>query len=169
VQVLRHDVKNALLRVLQDPWASEPEAYQALVEALAVYAPLGDAQALQKFRTYYNDAHSFGLGLSPRVVQRLIKEDPDGMVEPVVQMWVANPIAWKGMIELLGNKVEDSLLKRVNTQSDLQTLDAAMLFLEDNGTMKCVPLLEKLLQHPDSLIAHKAGKTLSAVKARCSN
>lgn len=169
VQVLRHDVKNAIMRVLQDPWASEPEAYQALVEALVVYAPQGDAQAMQKFRTYYNDARSFGLGLSPRVVQRLIKEDPDGMVEPVVQMWVVNPIAWKGMIELLGNKVEDSLMKRVNTQSDLQTLDAAMLFLEDNGTMKCVPFLEALLQHPDSLIAHKAGKTLTAVKARCSN
>lgn len=169
VQVLRHDIKNALLRVLQDPWASEPEAYQALVEALVVYAPVGDVQALQKFRTYYNDAHTSGFGLSPRVVRRLIKEDPDGMVEPVVQMWVANPIAWKEIIELLGDKVEDSLLKRVNAQSELQTLDAVMLFLEDNGTSKCVPLLEALLQHSDSLIAHKAGKTLEAVKARCSN
>lgn len=169
VQVLRHDVKNALLRVLQDPWLSEPDAYQALVEALVVYAPLGDAQAIQAFRTYYNDAYSSGYGLSPRVVQRLIEEDPDGMVEPVVQMWIANPIAWKGMIELLGNRVEDSLMKRVNAQSELQTLDAAMLFFEDNGTPKCIPLLESLQQHPDSLIAHKAGKTLEAVKARCSN
>ncbi len=169
VQVLRHDIKNALLRVLQDPWLSEPDAYQALVEALVVYAPLGDAQALQKFRTYYNDAYTSGYGLSPRVVQRLIEEDPDGMVEPVVQMWIANPLAWKGMIELLGNRVEDSLLKRVNAQSELQTLDAAMLFFEDNGTLKCIPLLESLQQHPDSLIAHKAGKTLEAVKARCSN
>ncbi len=169
VQILRHDIKNALLRVLQDPWSSEPDAYQALVEALVVYAPVGDAQALEKFRTYYNDAHSSGLGLSPRVVQRLIEEDPDGMVEPVVQMWVANPIAWKSMVEFLGNKVEDSILKQVNAQSSLQTLDAAMLYFEDYGTTKCMPLLEELLQHPDSLIAHKAGKTLAVVKARCSN
>lgn len=169
VQVLRHDIKNALLRVLQDPWLSEPDAYQALVEALVVYAPMGDAQALQKFRTYFNDARSSDFGLSQTVVRRLIEEEPDAMVEPVVQMWVVSPIAWKGMIELLGDKVEDTLLKRVNPQSELQTLDAAMLFFDDYGTSKCIPLLESLLQHPDSLIAHKAGKTLASVKARSSN
>lgn len=169
VQVLRVDIKNALLRVLQDPWLTEPDTYQALVEALVVYAPAKDAMALRVFRTYFEHCRQTSRGLSAKVVRRLVAEDPDGMVAPVVSMWIANPVAWAEIIPLLGNRVEDALLARVTPQSDLQILDGSLKFFADFGSERAVPLVEALVGHQDALISHKATQTLAHIKKRLAN
>lgn len=169
VQVLRTDIKNALLEVLKDSWQSEADTYQALVEALDVYAPAGDATALQHFREYFAKSRATSSGLSVRVVRRLAVEDPEGVAEPIVQMWVTNPVAWNEIIPLLGSRAEDSLLKKVTVNSDLQTLDSSLKFFSEYGTAKAIPLVEGLSHHKDALISHKAAQTLAAIKRRNPN
>ncbi len=169
VQVLRVDIRHALLRVLQDPWLTETDTYQALVEALVVYAPARDAEALRQFRQYFDSCRLATRGLSSVVVRRLVAEDPDGMVEPIIQMWIANPVAWSDIIPLLGNKVESALLARVTPQSDLQILDGSLKFFADFGSERAIPLVESLTSHGDALISHKAIQTLAEIRKRLPN
>lgn len=169
VQVLRGDIKNALMRVLQDPWQTEPETYQALVEALVVYAPPHDKEALRYFHNYFDGFRLTSRTLSEKVVRRLVTEDPDSMIEPVVQMWLGNPVAWGEILSLMENRVENALLARVTAKSDLKILDDSLKFFADYGTSKALPLVEELTGHRDSLISHKAHQTLEKIKNRHPN
>ena len=166
VNVLRHDIKQAILRVLQDPWLTEEDTYQALIEALTVYAPAGDEQALTHFRAYFSNCRSVGRSLSSKVVARLIDEDPMNMVEPVLQMWADNPVAWGDVMTRLGSHAEDKMITLITPGSDIQMLDAALKYFASYGTEKAIPLIEQLTQHSDSLIRHKAGQTLETLRSR---
>lgn len=166
VQVLRHDIRDSIIQVLRDPWDSEPETYQALMDALVVYAPRGDAEALKLLRSYFDSSRAQRKGVSQVVMRRLITEDPDGMMEPVVQLWSANPIAWSEMISALGSRAEQHLIAKVTLNTDLQLLDSVLKYLADYGTSKSISALEALLEHPDSLIRHKTEKTLNAIRSR---
>ncbi|MBQ2380039.1 MAG: hypothetical protein II295_06580 [Akkermansia sp.] len=166
VQVLRRDIRDAIVQVLRDPWDSEPETYQALMEALVVYAPQGDNEAVQLLRSYFESNRAQRRGISLPVMRRLIMEDPDGMVEPVVQLWSANPIAWNEMIGALGSRAEEQLIAKVSLDTDLQLLDSVLKYLADYGTAKSIPAIEKLLSHSDSLVRHKAEKTINTLRAR---
>ncbi len=166
VNVLRHDIKQAILRVLQDPWLTEEDTYQALIEALNVYAPAKDEQALTHFRTYFDNCRNVGRSLSSKVVLRLIDEDPMTMVEPVLQMWAENPVAWGDVMTRLGSHAEDKMLTLITPGSDIQMLDAALKYFASYGSAKAIPLVEQLAQHPDSLIRHKAEQTLEMLRSR---
>jgi len=163
VQVLRRDIRDAILQVLNDPWESEPETLQALLEALVVYAPNGDGVALARLREYFEASRSQGKGVSPKVMRRLIAEDPDAMVEPVVQLWSANPVVWNEMMAALGSRAEEVLLLGISLETDLQLLDAVLKYLADFGTKRAVPTLQMLQKHPDSLVKHKADRILNDI------
>ncbi len=166
VQILRTDIHRAILQVLRDPWEAEEETYKAIVEALVTYAPRGHNESLQLMRTYFDSCRANGRPLSQKVVDRLISEDPAAMVDPVVQMWSANPVAWGQVIDKLGSHAEDKLLADVSVNSELQRLDSALKYLADYGTEKAIPFVESLLSHTDSLISHKAERTLRAIRNR---
>ena len=168
VQVLRRDIRDAIVQVLRDPWDSEPETYQALMEALVVYAPQGDNEAVQLLRSYFESSRAQRKGVSLSVMRRLIAEDPDGMVEPVVQLWSANPIVWNEMIGALGSRAEDKLIAKISLDTDLQLLDSVLKYLADYGTAKAIPAIETLLSHSDSLVRHKAERTINTLRARSS-
>lgn len=166
VQVLRGDIRDAIVQVLRDPWTSEEETYQALVEALTVYAPRGDREAYQYFITYFNNCRVMKKNISPKVTRRLIGEDPSGMVEPIVELWVENPLKWNDMLSALGSKAEEALIAKLTPAADLKLLDSLMKYLSTYGSSKALPALEGLLNHPDSLIRHKAGVTINDIKSR---
>ncbi len=165
-QVLRTDIHRAILQVLRDPWESEEETYKAIVEALVTYAPRGHEESVQLMRAYFDSCRANGRPLSQKVVERLISENPASMVDPVVQMWSANPVAWGQIIGRLGSHAEDKLLADVSVDSELQRLDSTLKYLADYGTEKAIPFVESLLNHSDSLISHKAERTLRAIRNR---
>lgn len=169
VQVLRRDIRDSILQVLRDPWESEPETLQALIEALVVYAPNGDGEALKYLKEYFESCRSQGKGVSPKVMRRLIAENPDAMVEPVVQLWSANPIVWNDMMAALGSRAEELLLPSISVKTDLQLLDAVLKYLADFGTKRAVPALQGLKDHPDSLVRHKVEKILNDILQREGN
>ena len=166
VRVLRGDIRDAILQVLRDPWTSEPDTHRALLEALVTYAPRGDEQTLPICRKYFDNCRMMQQEMSPVVLRRLISEDPDGMVEPIVQLWSASPVLWNDMIAALGSRAEEQLVAKMNVDSDLQTLDSVLKYLSGYGTAKSVPAVQSLLEHPDSLIRHKAGETLRDIEKR---
>lgn len=166
VQILRTDIHRAILQVLRDPWEAEEETYKAIVEALVTYAPRGHRESVQLMRVYFDSCRANGRPLSQKVVDRLISEDPVSMVDPVVQMWSANPVAWGQVIAKLGSHAEDKLLADVSVDSELQRLDSTLKYLADYGTEKAIPFVESLLSHSDSLISHKAERTLRAIRNR---
>lgn len=166
VQILRRDIRDAVLQALRDPWDAEEETYQSLVKALVVYAPQGDAESVTALRTYFDSRRSMQKSVSPVVVRRLIAEQPEEMVEPIVQLWFVNPLVWNEMISALGSRAEELLLPKLQSETDLQMLDAVLKYLDSFGTMQAVPTLERLNQHPDSLIRHKAENTLQSIRKR---
>ncbi len=166
VQILRTDIHRAILQVLRDPWEAEEETYKALMEALVTYAPRGHEESVQHMRVYFDSCRANGRPLSQKVVTRLINENPAAMVDPVVQMWSANPVAWAQIIDNLGSHAEDKLLADVSADSELQRLDSTLKYLADYGTKKAIPFVESLLNHSDSLISHKAERTLRAIRNR---
>ncbi len=169
VQVLRTDIHRAILKVLRDPWEAEEETYKAIVEALVTYAPRGHEESVQHMRSYFDSCRANGRPLSQKVVNRLISENPASMVDPVVQMWSANPVAWAQVIGNLGSHAEEKLLADVSADSELQRLDSTLKYLADYGTDKAIPFVESLLNHSDSLISHKAERTLRAIRNRHPN
>lgn len=104
--------------------------------------------------------------ISPKVTRRLIGEDPSGMVEPIVELWVENPLKWNDMLSALGGKAEEALIAKLTPAADLKLLDSLMKYLSTYGSSKALPALEGLLNHPDSLIRHKAGVTINDIKSR---
>ena len=168
VQFLKRDIRDAVLQALNDPWDTEDDVYQSLVEALTVYAPSGDEEAVKIFRSYFDSRRALRKGVSPIVIRRLISEQPDDMVEPIVQLWSSNPVVWNEMISALGSRAEELLLPKLKLDADLQLLDSVLKYLASFGSRKSVPALEELKNHPDSLIRHKAEKTLESIQKRFS-
>lgn len=168
VQFLRRDIRDAVLQALKDPWDTEDEVHQSLVEALTVYAPKGDEAAVRIFRAYFDSRRALRKGVSPVVIRRLISEQPDDMVEPIVQLWSANPVVWNEMISALGSRAEELLLPKLKLDADLQLLDSVLKYLASFGSRKAVPVLEELKKHPDALIRHKAEATLESIQKRFS-
>ncbi len=164
VQVLRQDVRNALVEVLRDPWASVPDTYCALVEALAVYATPGDKDAVDIGRKYFLHSRSTRRQPSLAVMELLIREVPDEMVAPVVELWCANPVEWEGMLSLLGTRPQAHLLDELEATQSLQLISSILKHLEQNGTPEVAPVVKKFVDHPDSLISRAARATLHAVE-----
>ncbi len=163
VEVLREDIRDTLVSVLRDPWASVPDTYTALVEALAVYAPEGDREAVDVTRKYFLTMRSARLPISSSVLSMLIRETPEEMVAPVVELWCTDPVAWNGTLEQLGTLPQDNLLDVLKSSNSLQIQGAILKHLEKFGTPEAIPAVQPFADHSDSLISRAAKATLKAL------
>ena len=166
VAALRRDIHATLLRVLQEPWQSEPDTHRALIEALIVYTPAGEKRTIDFCRNYFQNCRARRESTSAAVIQFLIREVPDEMIAPVVEMWAVNPVAWNGILTSLGGSAEDEILKLLADTDKLQLINTILNYVGEYGTEKSVPAVEKLLNHPDSIISHSAKNTLDILRQR---
>lgn len=166
VPALRKDIHATLLRVLREPWYSEADTHRELIETLVVYAPAGDKNTINLCLEYFQNCRSRRQPTSAAVMQLLIKEVPDEMVGPVVEMWSVNPVAWNGILASLGGKAEDEIIKLLTNTTKLQLITTILNYLGEYGSDKALPAVEKLIEHPDSIISHSAKNTLDTLRQR---
>ncbi len=163
VQVLRRDIYDTLVEVLRDPWLTEPDTYEALVEAMVAYAPHGEKSAVELARKYFRSCRVNQRKPSAAVLELLIREVPDEMVAPVVDLWVANPVEWEGILSQLGERPQKRLLELLESTDSLQLIGTILKHLETHGTQEAMPVVKKFLDHEDSLISRTAKATQRAL------
>lgn len=166
VQVLRREIHDALVQVLQDPWSADPDTYGALAEAMAVYAYEKDEAALEVCRRFFRAGLVMKREIPEVVTDYLVREVPDEMVEPIVEFWCENPIAWGNTMARLGIRVQDALLAKLKTTDSLRQTGTIIRYLRDYGDARAIPAITPFTEHQDSIIRHSAQETINALKAR---
>lgn len=166
VKVLRGEIRGTLLKVLEEPWTSEPDTYAALIDALVVYSNKEDADAARQCYRYFDARRSLKREVSPSVIRYLILQSPQQMVQPVVDMWCESPVAWGGMLNMLGYRVQPLLMNKLKTATDIRLIGTILKYLEQHGTKEAMPAVEPYLEHQDSIIRHSARVTQAALQNR---
>ncbi len=166
VQEQRAEVRAAIAEVLRDPWASEPGTYQALVEALAVYALPGDQEAVDMSRKYFLNSRMAHRPPAPAVVELLIREVPQEMIAPVVEMWRSNPAEWESVLVQLGTLSQDYLLEMLEETENSQFMVSILKHLEQHGTPEAAPAVKPFIDHPAARVSQAARATLRALEAQ---
>lgn len=166
-QVLRGDICDNLLRTLSSPWESEPDAHQALVEALTVYAPKGDARIVPPLKLYFDQCIKFGRGISSPVVMRLVEEAPEQVVDAVLRLWAANPVAWNEITGKLGVHAEKRMIAFLERPDlPMERIFDILTFLHDFGTEASLPVLERYISHEDKTVSAKAEGTAASIRSK---
>lgn len=166
VQVLRREIHDALVQVMQEPWSSDPDTYSALAEAMAVYAYEKDAVAVELCRNFFRTGLIMKREIPEVVTDYLVREVPDEMVEPIVEFWCENPIVWGNTMSGLGIRVQDALLVKLKTADSLRQIGSIIRYLRDYGDARAIPGITPFTEHQDSIIRHSAQETINALKAR---
>ena len=166
VRVLRREIRDTLVEVLQDPWTTEPDTYSALIDALVTYCGTRDAAATQLCLKYFEARRALHRDASPEVTMYLIREVPDAMVNPILDLWCENPIAWTDMLNQLGYRVQAPLVERLTTATNIRVISTILKYLEERGTPEALPAVESFLEHSDSIIRHSARTAQSALLSR---
>lgn len=166
VRVLRREIRDTLVAVLQEPWSTEPDTYSSLIEALVVYSAPKDRDAIRLCLEYFEARRTLHRDASPEVTSYLIREVPDAMVNPILDLWSENPIAWNDMLNQLGYRVQTPLLERLANSSNIRHISTILKYLEDRGTPEALSAVEPFLEHSDSIIRHSARSAYSALQAR---
>lgn len=165
-KAMRHDVLEALSEALNDPWEREPDTYTALVEALVVYSPPGDKRTLACCMAYFNSQNTSNVVISPLVLDELVRQQPENMVQPVVEHWVEAPDVWGRYLSALGQRAEPLVLKVLETTNSLGTINNALKYLRQYGTTAALPQLRAMQHHPDSTVRYSVETTITAVSRR---
>ena len=166
VRVLRNEIRDTLVEVLRDPWTSEPDTYAALVDALVTYCQEHDKEAVKQVLKYFEGRRAMKREVDPNVTLFLIRAVPDQMVDPVLDFWCENPIAWNEMLYQLGGRVQKPLLSRLSSTNNLRQITSILKYLETRGTRDALPVLERFLEYPDSIIRHSARISYEAIQNR---
>lgn len=166
VQVLRREIHDTLVQVLQDPWSSDPDTYGALAEAMAVYAYEKDEAALEVCRRFFRAGLIMKREIPEVVTDYLVREVPDEMVEPIVEFWCENPIVWGNTMARLGIRVQDALVSKLKSTDSLRQIGTIIRYLRDYGDARAIPAITPFTEHQDSIIRHSAQETINALKAR---
>lgn len=166
VRVLRGEIRDTLVAVLQEPWATDPDTYAALIDALVTYCNPKDRQATALCYAYFEARRVLKRDVAPSVTHYLIREAPEAMVNPVVDFWCENPIAWGEMLNQLGYRVQTPLLERLTATKNIRLITSILKYLEERGTAEAASAVEPFLDYPDSIIRHSARATLAAIKSR---
>ncbi len=166
VRVLRREIRDTLVEVLQDPWTTEPDTYSALIDALVTYCGTRDAAATQLCLKYFEARRALHRDASPEVTMYLIREVPDAMVNPILDLWCENPIAWTDMLNQLGYRVQAPLVERLTTATNIRVISTILKYFEERGTPEALPAVEPFLEHSDSIIRHSARTAQSALLSR---
>lgn len=167
VKVLRREIHDALVQVLQDPWTSDFDTYSALAEAMAVYAyEQKDAAALEACRRFFSTGLMMKAEIPEGVTDYLVRESPDEMVEPIVAFWCENPIVWGNTLARLGIRAQGALLEKLKSTDSLRQIGTIIRYLRDYGDARAIPAVTPFTEHRDSIIRHSAQETINAIKAR---
>ena len=166
VKVLRREIRDVLVEVLQEPWATEPDTYSALIEALVVYCQPRDKVAVKLCYEYFEARRALKREISRDVTQFLIREEPDAMVRPILDFWCESPTAWTDLLNMLGYRVQAPLLERLGNTNNIRLIGSILKYLEDRGTREALPAVEPFLEYPDSIIRHSARTTYKALQNR---
>ncbi len=166
VGVLRNEIRDTLVEVLREPWASDPDTYAALIDALVTYCDDDDREAAKHVLKYFEGRRAMKREVASNVTLFLIRVMPNEMVNPVLDYWCENPIAWNEMLHQLGDRVQNPLLNRLATTNNLRQITSILKYLETRGTKEALPVLKRFLEYPDSIIRHSAHTTYEAIKNR---
>lgn len=168
VKRLRNDILNCLIETLQEPWASAPDTYKALVEALVVYAPQGTPRVADILLKYFEISSKNQRPVSKSVVLRLAKEAPDKMHGPVLKLWQYSPSEWNEVAGVLIAQLEPYMIEQLLRQDiRINEMLDVLRYLEPYGTQKSIPVLRQVSETAvDQTIRHKAAGVISAINSR---
>lgn len=167
VQMLRNEVRETLLMVMQDPWNTDFDTYSALAEAVATYAmPQKDTAAIEACRKYFRTGLVQKREIPECVTRYLVREVPDEMVEPIVEFWCQNPIAWTEVMGQLGIRTQAPLLEKLRKADNLRSIGTIIRYLKDYGDARAIDDIKPFLTHQDSIIRHTAQDTIRVLETR---
>lgn len=167
VQVLRTDVRNALVNVLQEPWGQDQDTYEALIDALVTYASKDDSEAVALCFRYLESRLKTHRQPLASVVTYLIKVQPEKMVEPVVSLWLSNPLMWESSLSEMSWRAQPRLIKILESgTAGIQEINSILRYMQNHGSKDAIPAVETLLEHPDSFIRYSAKGVLKTLESR---
>jgi len=164
VQMLRGEIRDALVKTLGDPWTQDQDTYVALIDALVTYAPRKDKEAIAICDKYFASRYASMRDVLPSVANYLIKEQPDKMVEPIIAYWLENSVVWSQQLRALSWRVQPKLLEVMQGKASIKDLNMILRYLQNNGNADAIPAVKKLMDHPDSIIRYSARTTLQALE-----
>lgn len=166
VQTLRREVRNTLLQVIADPWEGDWDTYGALVEALATYALEGDAPSVSACLSFFRSGLEKKHPIPSVVVGYLVREVPQEVLDPIVEQWYADPIAWGESMNQLGRAVQPKLVAQLQRSESLRQVNSIIRYLRDHGDAQAIPAIQPFTQNSDSLISHAAQEAVKALEQR---
>lgn len=167
VQMLRNEVRDTLLTVMQDPWSGDFDTYSALAEATTTYAAgEQDEQVIDVCRKFFRVGLAMKREMPASVTNYLVKAVPDEMVEPIVEFWCENPIAWTDTMAKLGTRTQAPLLEKLKTADNIRRIGTIIRYLKDYGDARAVEPIKPFLTHQDSIIRHTAQDAIRSIEAR---
>lgn len=167
VQMLRNEVRDTLLTVMQDPWSGDFDTYTALAEATTTYAVgENDAAVIDACRKFFRAGLAMKRDMPTSVTNYLVKAVPDEMVEPIVEFWCENPIAWTDTMSKLGTRTQEPLLEKLRGSDNIRRIGTIIRYLKDYGDMRAVEDIKPFLTHQDSIIRHTAQDAIRAIESR---
>lgn len=166
VQILRTEIRDALVKTLRDSWVQDQDTYVALIDALVTYAPAKDRECVEICFTYFSERYAAKKEVLPSVVDLLIKEEPEKMVMPVIDYWLGNSMVWAQQMRDLSWRVQPKLLERMEGDISIKDLNLILRYLQENGNEDAIPAVKKLLSHSDSIVRYTAQMTVNAIEAR---
>ena len=164
VQMLRGEIRDALVKTLGDAWTQDQDTYVALIDALVTYAPRKDKEAVAICDKYFTSRYESMRDVLPSVDDYLIKEQPEKMVEPVIAYWLSNSVAWSQQLRTLSWRVQPKLLEIMQEKASIKDLNMILRYLQSNGNADAIPVVKTLMDHPDSIIRYSARMTLQALE-----
>ena len=166
VQTLRREIRNALLQVIAEPWKGDWDTYGALVEALATYALKDDAPSVSACLSFFRSGLEQKHPIPSVVVGYLVREVPEEVIDPIVEQWYADPIAWGESMNQLGRAVQPKLVAQLQRSKSLRQVNSIIRYLRDHGDAQAIPAIQPFTQNSDSLISHAAQEAVKALEQR---
>lgn len=167
VQMLRNEVRDTLLTVMQDPWSGDFDTYSALAEAMTTYAAgEHDEPVIEVCRKFFRVGLAMKREMPAPVTDYLVKAVPDEMVEPIVEFWCENPIAWTDTMAKLGIRTQEPLLEKLSGADNIRRIGTIIRYLKDYGDARAVESIKPFLTHQDSIIRHTAQDAIRAIESR---
>lgn len=167
VQMLRNEIRDTLLLVMQDPWNTDFDTYCVLAQALTTYAAAEkDDAAIDACRKFFRLGLSMKREIPEAVTAYLVKEVPEEMVEPVVAFWCENPIAWTEPMAKLSSLTQKPLLEKLRDADNIRLIGTIIRYLKDYGNAEAIEDIKPYLTHQDSIIRHTAQDAIRAIESR---
>lgn len=167
VQMLRNEVRDTLLTVMQDPWSGDFDTYCALAEATTTYAAGDhDEAVIEVCRKFFRAGLAMKREMPASVTNYLVKAVPDEMVEPIVEFWCENPIAWTDTMAKLGTRTQAPLLEKLKTADNIRRIGTIIRYLKDYGDAGALESIKPFLTHQDSIIRHTAQDAIRSIESR---